>query len=468
MPEVKRRQMPEQKPGVRNKNFDEVNQGYTEEDAIAESSRCLQCKKPQCTEGCPVNIDIPRFINHIKKGRFQHAIDAIKKTNNLPAVCGRVCPQEDQCEAKCILSIKGESIAIGNLERFAADHEEKKEIPKVKKKLDNKIAIVGSGPAGLTCAADLALMGYKATIFESLHKAGGVLTYGIPDFRMPNKIVKQEIDHIKKLGVKIELNKVIGRIYTVDELLNKFDAVFIGSGAGLPYFMGIPGENLNGVYSANEFLTRVNLMQARDFPKHATPIKIANKAVIVGGGNVAMDAARTAKRLGTDVTIVYRRTINEMPARNEEIKHAKEEGIEFMMLTCPTKVVGKECVEGIECVQMRLGDEDESGRRRPIPIESSEFVIDCDQVVIAIGQGPNPLLIKTLKGIETTHRGCISVDENMATSRPGVFAGGDAISGVATVIKAMGEGKRATKAIEEYLKNRPSEKEGEQDDKAES
>lgn len=454
MQKIARTLMGEQEPNVRNKNFDEVNLGYTEEQAIIEAVRCLQCKKPQCVEGCPVNVDILRFINHVKKGRFQRAIEVIKKTNYLPGVCGRVCPQEQQCEEKCILGIKDKPVAIGNLERFAADNEGKKESPKIKK-LDKKIAIVGSGPAGLTCAADLALMGYKVTIFESLHKPGGVLTYGIPDFRMPNDIVNSEIDHIKKLGVKIELNKVIGKLYTIDELLKKFDAVFIGSGAGLPYFMGIEGENLNSVYSANEFLTRVNLMNAGKFPEYKTPIKAAEKSIVVGGGNVAIDAARTAKRLGSNVTIVYRRTINEMPARDEEIRHAKDEGIEFMMLTCPTRILGKEKVEGVECIQMRLGEEDESGRRRPIPIEHSEFVIKCDQAVIAIGQGPNPLLVKTLKDIETGQKCCIVVDENMATTKPGVFAGGDAISGSATVIKAMGEGKKAAQSIDKYIKNKP-------------
>ena len=450
--------MREQKPNERNKNFDEVNIGYTEEQAVNEASRCLQCKKPLCVEGCPVNVDIPRFINHLKKGRHQRAIEVIKKTNNLPGVCGRVCPQEEQCEQKCILGIKDKPVAIGNLERFSADHEGKKEIPKIKR-LDKKVAIVGSGPAGLTCAADLALMGYKVTIFESLHKSGGVLIYGIPDFRMPKDIVNDEIEHIKKLGVKIELNKVIGKLYTVDELLSKFDAVFIGSGAGLPYFMNIEGENLNGVYSANEFLTRVNLMKARSFPEYKTPIKVAEKCIVVGGGNVAMDAARSAKRIGSNVTMVYRRTINEMPARNEEIKHAKEEGIEFMMLTCPTKVVGTEKVEGIECIQMRLGEEDESGRKKPVPIEGSEFVIKCDQVIIAIGQGPNPLLVKTLKDIETGRQCCIVVDASMAASKPGVFAGGDAISGSATVIRAMGEGKKAAESIDIYLNNKQSIKE---------
>ncbi|MBW2980567.1 NADPH-dependent glutamate synthase [Candidatus Woesearchaeota archaeon] len=453
MSKINRNPMPEQNPDVRNKNFDEVNLGYKEQQAMTEATRCLQCKKPLCVEGCPVTIDIPRFINHVKKGRFQHAIEVIKKTNNLPGVCGRVCPQEEQCEAKCILGIKDQPVAIGNLERFAADHEEERDVPKVKK-LDKKVAIVGSGPAGLTCAADLALMGYKVTVFESLHKPGGVLMYGIPDFRMPKEIVNQEIEHIKKLGVKIEVDKVIGRLYTVDELLKRFDALFIASGAGLPYFMGIEGENLNGVYSANEFLTRVNLMESRKFPEFTTPIKVAEKCVVVGGGNVAMDSARTAKRLGSDVTIVYRRTINEMPARNEEIKHAKEEGIEFMMLTCPTKIIGDKKVEAIECIQMRLGEEDESGRRRPVPIEHSEFEIKCDQVIIAIGQGPNPLLVKTLKDIETGKKCCIVVDETLATTKPGVFAGGDAISGSATVIKAMGEGKKAAQGIDNYIKNK--------------
>ncbi len=446
-----RKPMKEQDPEKRSKNFEEVNQGYSEQDAAEEASRCLQCKKPLCVEGCPVNVNIPGFIHLIKNKDLQGAIKAIKATNNLPGVCGRVCPQEEQCEQKCILGVKGKPVAIGNLERFAADHEEKREIPKIPK-LNKKVAVIGSGPAGLTCAADLALMGYKVTIFESLHKAGGVLTYGIPEFRLPKKIVDAEIDYIQKLGVKIELNKVIGKIYTVDELMEKFDAIFIGSGAGLPYFMGIPGENLNGVYSANEFLTRVNLMKAKDFPKYKTPIKVAKKCVVVGGGNVAMDAARTARRLGSDVRIVYRRTVEEMPARKEEVKHATEEGIQFVMLTNPVRIIGDKNVQGIECIQMRLGDSDESGRRKPVPIEHSEFTIECDQVIMAIGQGPNPLLVKTLNDIRTGRKSCIVVDNEMHTSKEGVFAGGDAISGSATVIKAMGQGKQAAKGIDQFLK----------------
>jgi len=441
--------MREQDPKERAKNFDEVNLGYTKEEAIEEATRCLQCKQPTCIDGCPVSIDIPGFIKCIKEDNKKQAMETIKKTNNLPGVCGRVCPQEKQCEAKCVLQKAKKAIKIGYLERYASEHDEE-EIPKIKK-LNKKIAIIGSGPAGLTCAADLASLGYKVTIFEALHKAGGVLQYGIPEFRLPKKIVDKEIDFIEKLGVEIKLDYVIGKIFSMDELLDKFDAVFISVGAGLPYFLGIDGENLEGVYSANEFLTRVNLMKAYEFPSYDTPIKKALKTVVIGGGNVAMDAARCAKRLGSDVSIIYRRSIDEMPARIEEVNHAKEEEINFLLLTCPSKILGENKIEGIECIQMKLGQEDESGRRKPIPIEDSEFEVECDQLIIAIGQGPNPLLIKTLD-IQKTPKCRIIVDDKCRTSMKGVFAGGDIASDEATVIRAMGMGKTAAKGIDEYLK----------------
>jgi len=454
---MKSKQVPtrEQEPEKRIKNFDEVNFGYNEEEAKEEASRCLQCKDPKCIEGCPVNVDIPKFVRYIKEGKFYMAIKTIKRTNNLPGVCGRVCPQENQCEKECIMGIKNEPINIGKLERFAADIEDrdvKSPEPHHDKK---KIAIIGSGPAGLTCAADLAIMGHKVVIFEALHETGGVLRYGIPEFRLPKRIVDGEIDYIQKLGVEIKKNAIIGRTLVLDELRKKFDAVFIGSGAGLPKFLGIRGESLNGVYSANEFLTRINLMKAYKFPEYSTPIKRGKKVVVVGGGNVAMDSARSAKRLGADVTIVYRRSLDEMPARKEEIKHTQEEGIHFMLLTNPIEILGTEKVEGMKCMQMMLGEADESGRRKPIPIEDSEFIIDCDQVIIAIGQGPNPLLTKTVN-IAHNEKGYFIVDENMMTSIPGVFAGGDIIGGEegtgATVINAMGAGKKAAKAINEWVK----------------
>jgi len=445
----------EQEPEQRIKNFDEVNLGYDEEEAQKEAERCLQCKNPKCVEGCPINVDIPKFINYIKQKKHYMAIKTIKRTNNLPGVCGRVCPQENQCEELCIMGIRNDPINIGKLERFAADKEEKEITPIEKNKDRKKIAIIGSGPAGLTCAADLALSGHKVVIFEALHETGGVLRYGIPEFRLPKKIVNQEIEYIEKLGVDIKKNAIVGRTFTLDELRKKYDAVFIGVGAGLPKFLGIEGENLNYVYSANEFLTRINLMKAYKFPEYSTPIKIGKKVVVVGGGNVAMDSARSARRLGSDVTLVYRRSLNEMPARIEEIKHAQEEGIHFMMLTNPTKIIGEEKVEGMECMQMMLGKEDESGRKKPIPIEDSNFTIDCDLVVIAIGQGPNPLLTKTVN-IEHDQEGYLSVDENMMTSIPGVFAGGDIAGGEegtgATVINAMGAGQKAAKAINEWVK----------------
>lgn len=453
---MKSKQIPtrEQEPEKRIKNFDEVNFGYNEEEAKREASRCLQCKDPRCIKGCPVNVDIPKFIRYLKEEKYHMAIKTIKRTNNLPGICGRVCPQENQCEKECIMGIKNEAINIGKLERFAADLKDEQMVPEIEK-TNKKVAIIGSGPAGLTCAVDLTLMGHKVVIFEALHALGGVLRYGIPEFRLPKKIVDEEIEYIVKLGVEIKNNSIIGRTYTLDELRNKFDAVFIGAGAGLPKFLDIPGESLNYVYSANEFLTRINLMRAYKFPEYSTPTKKAKKVVVVGGGNVAMDSARVAKRLGADVTIIYRRSLDEMPARKEEINHAQEEGIHFILLTNPTRILGTERVEGIECVQMMLGERDESGRRKPISIEDSEFIISCDQVVIAIGQCPNPLLTK-ITSIEHDERDYIKVDENMMSSIPGVFAGGDIIGGEegigATVINAMGAGKKSAKAIDFWIK----------------
>ncbi len=444
--------MPEQDSSVRANNFDEVNLGYIEEQAVEEASRCIQCLKPKCIEGCPVGIDIPKFIRFIKDKKFDKAIKLIKKTNNLPAICGRVCPQEDQCEKLCILGIKSKPIAIGHLERFAADNESDFKIPAIKKKSKN-IAVIGSGPASLTCASDLALRGYNVTIFEALHKPGGVLTYGIPEFRLPKRIVEKEIGLIKKLGIEFKKNMIIGRIFTIEELLEEFDAIFIGTGAGLPHFLRIPGENLVNVYTASEFLTRVNLMKAYKFPEYKTPIKKAEKTVVIGGGNVAMDAARIAKRLGAEVTIVYRRSLEEMSARDEEIKHAQEENIKFMLLTSPSRILGKEKVEGIELIQMMLGEKDETGRRRPIPIENSEFIVKCDQVIIAIGQGPNPLIKKT-SNLEHDLKGYLIVNESLQTSNEKVFAGGDIIGEEDTVIKAMADGKKAAKEIENFLKQR--------------
>jgi len=435
-------------PNERVKSFIEVCKGYNAEEAVKEANRCLQCKKPLCVQGCPVNIDIPEFIREIKEERFDEAVKIIKRTNSLPAVCGRVCPQEKQCEEKCIVGIKGEPIAIGKLERFVADNESKKDVPNIRKN-GKKVAVVGSGPAGLSCAADLALKGYKVTIFEALHDAGGVLKYGIPEFRLPNDVVEKEIDYVRDLGVKIKTNYLIGKTIDLKSLLKDFDAVFIGSGAGLPYFMNIPGEHLRNVYSANEFLTRVNLMKANDQSSN-TPVLRGKKTVVIGAGNVAMDAARVARRLGSEVTIVYRRSFSEMPARHEEIVHAKEEGIRFMLLTNPTKILGDAEVEGIECVQMKLSDSEVDGRRLPLPIEDSEFVIECDQVIVAIGQGPNPLIAKT-SDVMAGGRGNIIVDEKGATNIEGVYAGGDIVSGAATVIKAMGDGKKAAEAISEYL-----------------
>ena len=450
----------EQDPAVRATNFEEVCYGYNAEEAQLEASRCLNCKNPRCVSACPVNINIPAFIQKVGEGDFAAASAIIAEDSSLPSICGRVCPQENQCEGSCILGIKGEAVAIGNLERFVGDWS-----------LDNackatvditpngkKVAVIGSGPSGLSCAIDLAKMGYDVTVFEALHKLGGVLVYGIPEFRLPKeKIVAREIDDLRRLGVKFETDVIVGRTITIDSLMDEegFEAVFIGSGAGLPRFMGIEGENLNGVVSANEFLTRANLMHAYD-EQYDTPIYVGKKVAVVGGGNVAMDAVRTAKRLGAEAAIIYRRSEAELPARREEVHHAKEEGIEFRMLTNPTQVIGddKGWVTGLSCVEMELGEPDESGRRSPVVKEDSDFTIECDVVIMALGTSPNPLLKSTTKGLETNRRGCIVADENGATSRECVFAGGDAVTGAATVILAMGAGRKAAKAIDEYIKSK--------------
>ena len=450
--------IPEQDPLVRNKNFEEVSLGYTEEMAMAEADRCLNCKNPLCVTGCPVNVQIPDFISFIKSGEFEKAYEKIAETSTLPAVCGRVCPQERQCESKCVRAIKGESVAIGRLERFAADYHinNEKQGADIAKPCGKKVAVIGAGPAGLTCAGDLAKKGYRVTVFEAFHIPGGVLVYGIPEFRLPKKIVAHEIENLKKLGVEIMTDMVIGKVLSVDEIIDMgYEAVFIGSGAGLPMFMGIEGEDAVGVYSANEFLTRINLMKAyRD--DYDTPIKRSNAVAVVGGGNVAMDAARCAKRLGAEhVYIIYRRGEAEMPARREEIHHAKEEEIEFKFLTNPIRVVTDEnsVVTGIECVKMELGEPDASGRRSPVAVAGSEFVIPVETVIMALGTSPNPLIRKTTSGIEVNRRGCLLVDENMKTTKDGVYAGGDAVTGAATVILAMGAGKAAAKSIDEFLKN---------------
>lgn len=457
-----RNAMPEQPADIRNKNFEEVALGYTKEMAVDEAQRCLNCPKPRCVEGCPVNVEIPKFIKAVAEENFAEAIKILKRKNSLPAVCGRVCPQENQCESKCVLGIKGESVAIGRLERFVADYARENGLDAVEAgeitPKGKKVAIVGSGPSGLTAAGDLAKLGYEVTLYEALHDAGGVLMYGIPQFRLPKEIVQHEIKALKDLGVKIVVNAVIGRTFTIKELMEEegFDAVYVGTGAGLPYFMQIDGENLNGVYSANEFLTRVNLMKAYQFPKVATPVYVGKKAAIVGAGNVAMDAARTAKRLGAEhVYIVYRRGEDEMPARKEEIHHAKEEGIELRLLNNPVRILGddKGWVNGLECVKMELGAPDASGRRSPVEVKGSEYVLDVDMVVMAIGQGPNPLIKQTTPELEVNKRGNIVANEVGATSIPGVFAGGDIVTGAATVISAMGAGKRAAQAIGEYLNN---------------
>ena len=452
---LKRNEMPTQDAGIRSTNFNEVALGYSEETAINEALRCLECKNMPCVSGCPVNIHIPEFIAKIKEGDFEAAYQVIAKSSSLPAVCGRVCPQETQCEAKCVRGIKGESVGIGRLERFVADWHNTHNTDAVVKPESNghKVAIVGSGPSGLACAGDLAKKGYEVTVFEALHVAGGVLVYGIPEFRLPKAVVKREVDTLKALGVKIETNVVIGKTITVDELFEDgFEAVFIGSGAGLPRFMGIPGEALNGVYSANEFLTRNNLMKAYKTDS-ATPVMQTKKTVVVGGGNVAMDAARTAKRLGADVTVVYRRTEKELPARREEVEHAIEEGIVFKFLTNPLEIKGENgWVKTVVCEQMALGEPDASGRARPVKIPDSDFEVEADCVIMSIGTSPNPLIKSTTDGLEVNRWGGIIVDEATGlTSREGVYAGGDAVTGAATVILAMGAGKTAAKAIDEYI-----------------
>ena len=459
---LKKNEMPSQAPEVRNKNFLEVALGYTQEQALDEAKRCLNCKNKPCVSGCPVNIHIPDFIQKVAQGDFEGAYQVITQSSSLPAVCGRVCPQESQCEQKCVRGIKGEPVAIGRLERFVADWHNAHtcEAPQRPAPNGHKVAVVGSGPAGLTCAGDLAKKGYEVTVFEALHTAGGVLVYGIPEFRLPKAIVQKEIDGLKALGVKVETNMVIGRVLSVDELLEQgFEAVFIGSGAGLPRFMNIPGENLKGVYSANEFLTRVNLMKAYQ-PGSDTPIEHAKRVAVVGGGNVAMDAARCAKRLGAEeVFIVYRRSEKELPARAEEVEHAKEEGIVFHLLNNPTKILGDDQgnVTGMECVRMELGEPDASGRRRPVEVPGSEFVLEVDSVIMAIGTSPNPLIKSTTQGLETQKWGGIVVEEATGlTSRERVYAGGDAVTGAATVILAMGAGKTAAQAIHKALSGEES------------
>lgn len=451
----------EQAPEVRAKNFEEVCLGYNKEEAMEEASRCLNCKNARCITGCPVNINIPAFIAEVKEGNFEKASQVIGESSALPAVCGRVCPQESQCEGKCILGIKGEPVSIGKLERFTADWARENNIAPVpaKEKKGKKVAVIGSGPAGLTCAGDLAKMGYDVKIFEALHEAGGVLVYGIPEFRLPKQtVVAHEVDNVKKLGVEIETNVIIGKSITIDELINEegYDAVFIGSGAGLPKFMGIPGEQANGVFSANEFLTRNNLMKAfRD--DYDTPIHQGKKVAVIGGGNVAMDAARTALRLGAETYIVYRRSEKELPARVEEVHHAKEEGIQFHLLRNPKEILVDEngWVKGLRVIKMELGEPDESGRRRPVEVPGSEYDLDVDTVIMALGTSPNPLISSTTKGLDVNKWQCIIADENNgATTKEGVYAGGDAVTGAATVISAMGAGKTAAKAIDEYLSNK--------------
>ena len=450
--------MPEQDPNIRNKNFNEVTLGYDENMAIEEAKRCLNCKNKPCVEGCPVNVKIPEFISLVAEDKFSEAYKKITETNNLPAVCGRVCPQETQCEQLCVRGKKGEPVAIGRLERFVADwymENGKDEIEKIKSN-GIKVAVVGSGPSGLTCAGDLAKLGYEVTIFEAFHVPGGVLMYGIPEFRLPKKLVQKEIKTVKNLGANIETNMVIGKVLSIDELKEEgYKAIFVGTGAGLPGFMGIPGENLNGVYSANEFLTRINLMGAYKFPESDTPVFIGKNIAVIGGGNVAMDAARSAKRLGAEnAYIIYRRSEAEMPARLEEVHHAKEEGIIFKVLTNPKKIIGTDdgWVKGIECVDMELGEPDKSGRRRPIEKAGSEHVIDLETVIVAIGQTPNPLISSTTPGLDVQSWGGIIVEEETgATSKDGVYAGGDAVTGAATVILAMGAGKKAALAIHEKL-----------------
>jgi len=458
---IRKTQVPmrEQDPRERIHNFQEVPYGYTPEEAIQEAKRCLQCKNAPCIGGCPVEIDIPRFIAHLAEGDFRGAIRVIKESNNLPAICGRVCPQETQCEGVCTLGKKFEPVAIGRLERFVADWERERgvELPPVGEPTGFRVAVVGSGPAGLACAVDLRRFGHAVTMFEALHEPGGVLMYGIPEFRLPKDIVRAEIATLQEMGVELVTNAVVGKTFTVDELLaDGYQAVFVGTGAGLPRFLGVPGESLIGVYSANEFLTRVNLMRAYRFPEYDTPIRVGRRVAVVGGGNVAMDAARTALRLGAEeVLVLYRRTEAEMPARREEIRHAREEGVVFHFLVSPVRFLGERGeLAGVECIRMELGAPDESGRRRPVPIEGSEFVITIETAVIAIGNQPHPLVPRTTPGLSVTRWGTIQADEEGATSREGVFAGGDIVTGAATVISAMGAGKKAARAIDRYLRER--------------
>lgn len=455
---LKKNPMPEQCPNERNKNFLEVTTGYSEETAIDEAKRCLNCKHRPCMQGCPVSVKIPEFIAYVAEGEFEKAYQKIKETNALPAVCGRVCPQETQCESKCVRAIKGESVGIGRLERFVADWHMKNVKDEITPPAQNgkKVAVVGSGPAGLTVAGDLAKLGYAVTVYEAFHVAGGVLMYGIPEFRLPKNIVQNEIENLKKLGVDIQTNVIIGKTIMVDELVEDmgYDAVFLGTGAGLPSFMGIEGESLNGVYSANEFLTRINLMKGYKFPDYDTPVVVGKNVAVFGGGNVAMDAARSAKRMGAEnVYIIYRRGREELPARAEEVMHAEEEGIIFKLLTNPTRLIGDDdgWLKAVEVIDMELGEPDDSGRRRPVAIKGSEHTLDMDTVVVAIGQTPNPLIKKTTKGLETNRRGCLVADEDGKTTRDGIYAGGDAVTGAATVILAMGAGKTAAKAIDELL-----------------
>ena len=452
--------MPEQDPNVRNKNFEEVSLGYTKEQAMEEATRCLNCKKPFCMDGCPVGVPIPEFIHHVAEGEFEEAYQTITRENALPAICGRVCPQENQCEGKCVRGIKTESVGIGRLERFVADYHREHGKPAELKieKNGKKVAVIGSGPAGITCAGELAKKGYDVTVFEALHKTGGVLSYGIPEFRLPKKLVQSEVDGVAALGVDFETNVVVGRSITIDELQEQgYQGIFVGSGAGLPRFQGIPGENLNGVYAANEFLTRVNLMKGYQFPDHPTPVKVTDTVCVIGAGNVAMDAARTALRLGAEVHIVYRRSEAELPARAEEVHHAKEEGIIFDLLTNPKEILVDENghVNGMKVVKMELGEPDASGRRRPVEIPGSEYDMDVDTVIMSLGTSPNPLISSTTKGLDINKRRCIVAEEETGkTSKDGVYAGGDAVTGAATVILAMGAGKAGAKGIDEYLKNK--------------
>ncbi len=462
---IPRQEMPEQDMKIRKHNYQEVPYGLTSELASLEAGRCLQCQKPRCVEGCPVNVDIPAFIKHIREDDFRGAALKIKERNLLPAVCGRVCPQEDQCEGKCVMGTRDTPVAIGNLERFVSDFARKmdqEDMPTPKARLHKKIAVVGSGPGGLTCAYDLTLLGYSVTIFEAFHEPGGVLLYGIPEFRLPKAIVKHEIDFLKRIGCRIELNHVIGSLYSVDELLEEFDAVFIGVGAGLPNFMEIEGEDLLNVVSANEYLTRINLMKAYKFPSFDTPLPKGDRIIVVGGGNVAMDSARSALRTGaSEVTIVYRRSRKELPARKEEVRHAEEEGVKFKLLANPIRFIGDDrgWVKGVECVRMTLGDPDAQGRRKPVPIEGSNFIIDCDLVVVAIGTGPNPIIFSTAPDLKRNKHGYIEVDPNTCgTSKEFVYAGGDIVTGSATVIQAMGAGRTAAKAIHEKLSSMPPKK----------